>query len=307
MQTPKEFPEWSARPAVVRLVMTKPALLAPFTATNSGKDYGDQIKPFNFIQSVIVQPQGYPHGVNQKCFHLIGPFTKDAKRWLRMRWIDRYTGKRYGITTRPPAGDVASTVAAVKSYAEVVDEYGFHPEAKSASTDGAPCRRDTAGLLQRRHVHVADIALIGKEANALDDVEAGVIADWDEVRNIYRDPAHDGWRSAAAILSAIPRGEAAMRTGLSESAISRVRQGRQQPRWRTQAALVRAAAELARHQVPDSLPPSDRAACEAYKRWLSSPPLSRKCLSCGRLVLNSRARFCTAACRLRRHRTKRQR
>jgi hypothetical protein len=297
MRTPRTSPEWAHRPAVARLGITKPGLLAPFAENNRWKAYGDQIKPFNFLQSVMVQAYGYPTGVDEQRFHLVAPFTNDATRWIRMRWLDRYTGKRYSVTTRQPTGAAVSTVVAVKSYADVIEQYGFHPETKSAGRDGEACGRDTVGLLQRRVVYACEIVLIGKEANALDEVESGVVSDWSEVRNLYHNPTDKRWRSAMRILGAVPLALVANKTGLSTSAISRIRRNRQKPQPSTQLALLRAAAAVAQNANAEQLPANDS---------VRRPPMSRRCSNCGATDLSRNARYCSSRCRLRAFRSKRQ-
>jgi hypothetical protein len=62
---------------------------------------------------------------------------------------------------------------------------GIGIESKSAAPDCTPCGRDTLGLLTRRHLALESVALIGKESNSYDEVEAGAIQDWDDVLNVY--------------------------------------------------------------------------------------------------------------------------
>ena len=73
----------------------------------------------------------------------------------------------------------------MKSYRDVVAEYEVHPEPKSAALDGSRCGPGTRGLLRRRLVRAGQIEHIGKEANRLDDVEAGWIHDVDEVVEVF--------------------------------------------------------------------------------------------------------------------------
>ena len=64
---------------------------------------------------------------------------------------------------------------AVKSDGQVLREYRLHPEHKFNGPDGQRCRYLTRGLLQRRPVYAAGpVHLIGKEANKLDEVQAGL-------------------------------------------------------------------------------------------------------------------------------------
>ena len=48
-----------------------------------------------------------------------------------------------------------------------------------ACPDGLPCQRGTRGVLTRRHVTPAALVHIRKEANRLEDREAGLLTDQD--------------------------------------------------------------------------------------------------------------------------------
>jgi len=118
------------------------------------------------------------------CSIVPGGGLNDPARWEHLDWFDLHSGSRFRITTRGDSGGLG--VALVKTYRDVVGEYRVHPEAKSCGPDGAVCHRATIGLLARRHV-VAGVLpeLIGKEANKLEDVEAGLVHAEAEVLNIY--------------------------------------------------------------------------------------------------------------------------
>jgi hypothetical protein len=62
----------------------------------------------------------------------------------------------------------------------VLEEYAYHPEAKCADATGAPSGRQTVGLHFPRHVVIEQVRYIGKEANELEDVEAGLVHAADE-------------------------------------------------------------------------------------------------------------------------------
>jgi hypothetical protein len=83
------------------------------------------------------------------------------------------------------SGLASSERARVLSYADVFEQYEWHPETKSAALDGSPCAHDTCGLLGRRHVLVETIARIGRESNEYEEVEAGAHVDRGDVLNIY--------------------------------------------------------------------------------------------------------------------------
>jgi hypothetical protein len=99
-------------------------------------------------------------------------------------------GNTYPITTRD-GGDAHA--ARVKSYRDVFEEYVTHPEPKSAGPDGNTCDRSARGLLTRRHVFAASIYHVGKESNFVEEVEAGLLHDLEEVQEKYLDPREDPW------------------------------------------------------------------------------------------------------------------
>ena len=153
------------RVTVGRITVSSPQVTKPLQALNAGKPYTQQIKPFNFILSCHVQPLGHPVGIDPEKFHLISAYETDPRQWEKMQWMDQYskTGKRYRISASVPHG--SRTMARVKSYGDVLREYEFHPEAKCADASGAPCTKQSVGLLSRRHVAIDAISYIGKESN----------------------------------------------------------------------------------------------------------------------------------------------
>jgi hypothetical protein len=85
---------------------------------------------------------------------LIAPYETDPRRWEALQWIDQYSkdGKRYRIRTSGHQG--SRGVARVKSYGDVLREYEYHPEAKCDDSSGAPCGKQSVGLLGRRHIAI---------------------------------------------------------------------------------------------------------------------------------------------------------
>ncbi len=76
----------------------------------------------------------------------------------------------------------------------MLEEYEFHEEAKCADASGAPCDKQTVGLLQRRHVTIEwPPRFIGKESNKLEEVEEGSVPDAGDVYTEYPDPRRDEW------------------------------------------------------------------------------------------------------------------
>jgi hypothetical protein len=161
----------------------------------------------------------------------------DSRQWLKLDWIDQYSGKQYrlGVT-----GDHGSrSTARAKTYDEIVSEYGHHPESKCSGSDGSVCRKPTVGLLQRRHILIAKITYIGKESNSLEAVESGLIHSEQNVYTVYPDPRRDEWQTN--ILPAIRKlslSQLAKLSGMSESALKDLRAGRSRPQPKNQELLA---------------------------------------------------------------------
>jgi len=215
-----------------------------------------------------VMPFGHPDGVDPTRFQLIAPFEKDGRRWLHLPWIDRYSGMSYHISTTADTGGLG--VARVQTYRDVLAAFRTHPEAKSAGPDGRPCDRRTIGLLQRRVVRslLELTAHVGKESNRLEEVEAGIEHDPDEVWTEYVDPARDSWRTLVLpVLRQIPAKELADATGLAVSTVKAARNGHTNPHGRNREVLTRAAAAFGRLELRTQglePPADDLAACATY-------------------------------------------
>ena len=135
LDLPVREPKWIDRPAISRITISSPHIYRPFVA--KPQSYRTRVKPFNFALSAQVALFGHPEGVDPKHFHLIWPFERDARKWLRMSWTDMHSGEQYAIHTG--AASSAQSVR-VKSYRDVLDSYATHPEPKSAAPDGGISR-----------------------------------------------------------------------------------------------------------------------------------------------------------------------
>jgi hypothetical protein len=226
-------------PAIGRLTITSPAIFKPLANLNAGKKYQDQIKPFNFLLTCHVSPLGCPVGANPEQFHLIAPFESDPKKWLRMNWIDQYSGKEFKITTQRNLS--SRTTARVKTYGDVVIDYEHHPESKCADVHGNVCDKQTIGLLYRRHVRIGEIVCIGKESNNLEEVDAGLIHSDESVYTTYPDQRRDAWERFWPKLKEFTLAHLMSETGLSRRMIQKARNGQGRPHPRNQALLFEAA------------------------------------------------------------------
>jgi hypothetical protein len=170
------------------------AVVKPLKTRNDGEPYAKKIKLFNFILGCHIGKLGHPIGVDPGRFYLIAPYEPDARMWERTPWIDQYSGKRYRITASSPHG--SRTVARVNSYGDVSREYEYHPEAKCADASGAPCSKQTRGLLSRwDNIAIDGLTFIGKESNKLEEVEQGSMSAESDVYAIYDDPSRNEWET----------------------------------------------------------------------------------------------------------------
>jgi hypothetical protein len=240
------WPAWLDCPAIGRITASSPQMLKPFTMWNRRKPYCDQVKPCNFLLTAFVARMGHPPGVNEKRFHLVAPYESDPRRWTRLPWSNLYdvTGQHYQLTTtRSDYADARSIL--VKTYRNVLEEYRAHAETKSLAPDGTLCVGATAGLLRRRPVTRESLAYVGRESNRLEEVEAGLIHDSDEVYTEYVDAQHDPeWETLVAKLKCIPRSWLMQETGLARSTITALRNSHARPTQKTRKKMTRAAAKF---------------------------------------------------------------
>lgn len=154
-----------------------------------------------------------------------------------MLWIDQYSGRRYRITTAGYHGN--RRTARVKTCGDVIREYEFHPESKCADVDGEPCKKQTIGSLQRRHIRMDQITYIGKESNSLEEVDSGIIHIAQEVYTEYTDPRRDEWQAKIVpALKTIKLSVLENESGLSRRMLIYARTGKRRPHPTNQAVLA---------------------------------------------------------------------
>jgi hypothetical protein len=228
-------PAWFQRPTLLRSTVTSVAELRVFGTHNQGLDYDQRISPFNFfISAAGAKP---PAGLDLRgSFRLIAPWEPDASKWLDLEFSDaHHPAFTFQISTRQDRPGMAK----VETFADMAAKYGTHPEFKSCDGGGERCTRATVGLLQRRHVTVGRIDLIGKESNRLEEREAGELTreDSDQWLTTYED--RDGWyRIHLPQIRKIGLRQVALKTGMSERRTRDVLQGLSFPRLSHRAALL---------------------------------------------------------------------
>jgi hypothetical protein len=275
-------PDWFDRPAVTQRSISNPHMLDLLDGD------GHELRPYGFCNHVILHPDE-PRAGSRERFDLVAPYERDPARWAVVEWADAETGERYQISTSSLGG---GEVVRVKSIRDVVTLYRRKREAKSLGADGYPCARGTAGLLSRRSVRGLTIRHIGKEANEIEDLAAGIASAIDVTtayahpfREVYSQlilPALLGFKEAVvAQVAAIPR-----RT------INGLRSGRR-PDRETLRQLVPALAKLCSETAPAT---EDRGHLAALAAWRDREPVLRICPACGSTPPAGRI-YCRPACR----------
>jgi hypothetical protein len=236
LRLPTEPLAFEPIPAVGRVMITSPKRMRSLAKLNRGKTHTERLKPFNFLLSCHVRPFGYPPGVDPEKFHLLALYEPNPNRWLKMAWVNQYTGEQYQITTKGFHGDPRT--ARVKTYGDVLREYAFHPGSKSVDIHGKPSGKQTIGLLQRRHMRVGQIIYIGKESNNLEEIIEGTIHSPQSVYTEYLDPRREEWPTKILpVLKRFPVTVLMRLSGKSRSMLIRTLTGRSRPRARNQVLL----------------------------------------------------------------------
>lgn len=256
-QTP--LPDWADKPALSRITISSPLLRRPFTRWNRGKPWSRQIKPFNFILVATLDPFGRPEHTAPERFRLIAPYTRRSQDWTRLSWRNMYDpdDSTYRITT--DREDLRRGAVLVKSYGQVLREYRLHPEHKFNGPDGQRCRFLTRGLLQRRVVYAAGPAhLTGKEANKLDEVQAGLHSDLSDVVTVYGGTNSKMLRTLVLpVLERYSGRTLAELLDVDRRTVDRVRRG-QMPRRALAHAMTQLAVDIAAGELPRTVQ-ADRA------------------------------------------------
>ena len=159
-------PAWFGLPAVGRLTVTSPREERAFRPYNEGRSYDEQVKPWCFMSMAHPITTERARQDAPRC--LIAPFERDAERRLMMDWADRAgpAGESYRIRIDDTL-EIREKSIAVQGYGDYFDDYRRHAEAKLLEPDGRPCHPWSRGLLQPRHVELAEVRRIGKESNRL--------------------------------------------------------------------------------------------------------------------------------------------
>jgi hypothetical protein len=281
-------PEWFARPAVTQRTISTPRLLR---LLDCGHSSDGRLRPYSFCNHAFIHPDE-PAASGRDRFDLVAPYERNPAKWGDDVWMDAETGRSFHITTSRYAGREAIRV---KSIREVVTLYRRKREAKSLGPDMSPCTRGTSGLLGRPHVRDVVIRHIGKEANELIEVSAGLVSS-NMVTAEYDHPPRSAYhRRVLPAIQVLPLGALAEASGLSAATIAKLRSGSRVP---SKATSLRLLAALNRLLISDdawATPNTDAPLLEALA---ASKKMKRPiCVVCDALLTSRRAVYCSNRCR----------
>ena len=139
------------RVAVGQITVSSPEVMKPLAALNAGKPYAQQIKPFNFIISCHVAQLGHPIGADPERFHLIAPYETDPRNGRSCSGSISIPSKRYRISPASPA--VRDRRARQELWRRAA-RVRVPSRSQVRRCRRRPCKKQTVGLLGRRHVAI---------------------------------------------------------------------------------------------------------------------------------------------------------
>jgi len=161
-------------PAVSRYGATSPRLLDWFKRFNAGRPYREQVKPFNFMLSLMGQ-NGLWARAKAELLEVMPGRGRPKKARPELRPIAPFNKDHAVAITQAFDRDTGAPIAIdeLMTYADALAHYHMSPESKFANAD---CW--DVGRTVRRCVVATFVRLIGKESNRLDaDQPANVFVD----------------------------------------------------------------------------------------------------------------------------------
>lgn len=157
-------PEWFSAPAIGRVTVTSQHEEATFARFNEGREYGERVRPWNFLMMAHPDWTSVPER-GDGC--LVAPYRKDPESRRDAEWLVRGgDANRLEIRTGNREYVVSGTVV-VKSYGQYFEEYLLHVDAKMAADDGSSARPWTRGSLGPIEVRAAPVLQrVGKESRS---------------------------------------------------------------------------------------------------------------------------------------------
>jgi len=175
-ETDRQIRGWDELAALTRLTVTSPYLLNLVRRLNDGKEWSEQVKPFNFLNMLTGDATLHSSSA------LVAPYSVDTRNVSDREWFSLHDGTiqriRYGAYN--PDVDVdyrqgiitdLSPTVHVKDFGHIVARHDRSCENKYRAPDGTPCIDDTRGLLLRIPIRIAHHRYVGKEMPTLDETE----------------------------------------------------------------------------------------------------------------------------------------
>jgi len=165
---------WDDRPALTRLTVTSPYLLNLVRALNDGKEWCEQVKPFNFLNMLTGE------AVQDSSGALVAPYSSDTRNVRDREWLSLREGTIRDITygdydpiryNLPPVNVERLPDLSVRTFGSVVGRHDQSREVKYRAPDGTTCVDDTRGVLLRVPVRMAHRRYVGKEMPTLNEPE----------------------------------------------------------------------------------------------------------------------------------------
>lgn len=218
-----------------------------------------------------------------------------------MTWTDIYSGNSYRINTAIDPADVE--VVPVKTLRMVVDDWATNPEPKSLGPDGHPCGRATIGLLAKRPIRISGklITYVGKESNRLDEGQAGLWTEVDDLRNRYINPEMDSWQVLVKpAIQLLGPAIVAQKAGLDRRTVERIIQGAN-PKPAARAQILAVLQAFVGEEV------GGRGLRARDLAILLEMAIPRSCAKCGAPLKGRRlgTKYCDDRCRMGYRRAKR--
>ncbi len=134
--------------AISKLSVSTANIMPRFWSLNKGRDYKEQIKPFNFFLVGF-----HTMKAKKKIIKPLAPFSRNYQEIVHKPFVDY------------ESGELIEGVRYFKPLSSTILQYVMHPEYKF---------NGNVGFLRRKEVRADGIVYIGKEANNIDEEAIGV-------------------------------------------------------------------------------------------------------------------------------------
>lgn len=176
-ETDGRIQAWKNLPALMRASVTSPHMLNQVRKLNVGKEWANQVKPFNFLSMLTSDEPSSSQGA------LVGQYIGNNQAVRDVDWIDIRTGEEHGVRVNSADNDDPDPGMSgvgepenydrtmIRNFDTIVRQHDRSVESKYRAPGGGPCIEDSRGVLLRRRVLSRYRRYIGKEVPTLDETE----------------------------------------------------------------------------------------------------------------------------------------